>query len=190
MRKRLSGNQQLLQEEPQLDCIPDRMKPCLSLKSMFVFSSIVLARSSMNTLSPLNSSVVSPRRASLAMSIASEGLQPPGTVNMRTPSPALPCATTISLNFVTALSVRLTILPPDEFRFLLNVFRIVPICSHSCNCFFLRSEFSAYAFFAPRAGTSLRKSSIFPLISSLARLKSFMIIASVPRARIGSLMGQ
>jgi hypothetical protein len=43
------------------------------------------------------------------MSIAREGLQPPGTTKIRTPSPAVPCFSTTSLNFVTALSVKLTI---------------------------------------------------------------------------------
>ena len=101
--------QQLLQEEPQEDCMPDRTKPCPSWKSMFVFISIMLAFSSRNTLRPFTSRVVSPRSASLAMSIAKEGLQPPGTAKIRTPSPADPCFSTVSLNFFTALSVRLTI---------------------------------------------------------------------------------
>jgi hypothetical protein len=46
------------------------------------------------------------------MSIAREGLHPPGTAKIRTPSPADPCFSITSLNFLTAFSVRLTILPP------------------------------------------------------------------------------
>jgi hypothetical protein len=53
--------------------------------------------------------VVSPAWAALAMSIANEGLQPPGTTKIRTPSPAAPCFVTTSLNLTTALSVKLTI---------------------------------------------------------------------------------
>jgi hypothetical protein len=46
------------------------------------------------------------------MSIAREGLQPPGTTNILTPSSAVPCLETISLNLPTALSEILTMLPP------------------------------------------------------------------------------
>lgn len=79
---------------------------------MFVVFSISFARSSRKTFRPFSSRVVSPFSAALAMSIASEGLQPPGTRNILTPSPAFPCFSTTSLNLVTALSVKLTILPP------------------------------------------------------------------------------
>jgi hypothetical protein len=70
------------------------------------------AFSSRKTFSPSSSMVVSPDSAALAMSIANEGLQPPGTTKIRTPSPAAPCFVTTSLNLPTALSVKLTILPP------------------------------------------------------------------------------
>lgn len=89
--------------------MPDSTKPCPSAKSMIVLFSIWFARSSRNTFRPFCSSVMSPAWATLATSIASEGLQPPGTRNIRTPSPALPCWVTTSLNFVTAPSVILTI---------------------------------------------------------------------------------
>jgi hypothetical protein len=102
--------QQVLHDEPQeLGFIPESTNPCASWKSMFVFISMSLALSSRKILRPFNSRVVSPLRAALAMSIAREGLQPPGTTKIRTPSPAVPCFSTTSLNFVTALSVKLTI---------------------------------------------------------------------------------
>jgi hypothetical protein len=106
----LSTVQQVLHDEPQeLGAIPVSTNPCVSWKSMFVLFSISLARSSRNIFRPFTSRVVSPFRAALAMSIAREGLQPPGTTKIRTPSPAVPCFSTTSLNLVTALSVKLTI---------------------------------------------------------------------------------
>jgi hypothetical protein len=146
-------NQQLLQEDPQDDCMPDSTNPCPSRKSMFVFISIMLARSSRNTLRPFTSRVVSPRRASLAMSIASEGLQPPGTANIRTPSPADPCFSSVSLNFCTALSVRLTI--PSSWLKSKTV-AILPIYSNYRNCFFSKKDYN-HAFKV----RSFRKRTIF-----------------------------
>src|SRR5512135_3461951 len=67
------------------------------------------------------------------MSIAKDGLHPPGTTNILTPSPVLPCFSTTSLNFLTALSVKLTILPPccnsEPLRSQLNYIRIFYITS-------------------------------------------------------------
>jgi len=106
-------NQQLLQDEPQeLGCMPVSTKPWFSWKSMLVFMSMERAFPSRKTFRPSSSMVVSPDSAALAMSIANEGLQPPGTTKIRTPSPAAPCFVTTSLNLPTALSVKLTILPP------------------------------------------------------------------------------
>lgn len=102
--------QQLLQEDPhELGCMPESTKPCFSWKSMLVFMSMPFARSSRNSFRPFKSMVVSPDWAALAMSIANEGLQPPGTTKILTPSPAAPCFATTSLNLFIALSVKLTI---------------------------------------------------------------------------------
>jgi len=101
---------QQLQEPHELSCcMPVSTNPCPSAKSMLVLASICPARSSRNTLRPSFSKVISPAWAALAMSIASEGLQPPGTTKILIPSPAEPCWATTSLNFTTAPSVKLTI---------------------------------------------------------------------------------
>src|SRR5512146_1913068 len=84
---------------------------------MLVFWSMELAFSSRKILSPFTSRVVSPVWAALAMSIASEGLQPPGTTKILTPSPLQPCLATTSLNLTTALFVKLTILPPCRYLY-------------------------------------------------------------------------
>jgi hypothetical protein len=102
--------QQVLQEDPhELGCMPESTKPCFSWKSMLVFMSMPFARSSRKSFRPFKSMVVSPDWAALAMSIANEGLQPPGTTKILTPSPAAPCFATTSLNLFIALSVKLTI---------------------------------------------------------------------------------
>lgn len=106
----LIRSQQL--QDPQefpCGCIPVIMNPRPSWKSMVVFMSIPCARVSRKTFNPFFSIVVSPDWGLSAMSIASEGLQPPGTIKMRTPAFPPPfCFEMNSLNFVIALSVKPT----------------------------------------------------------------------------------